>query len=122
MNDRILLAALSSRGRARVVTGPGGRHFILATHPISLLHLIERQAQLEIRVSAHEADVLRNWPLWPLAVEVAHNTAEGWAEAAVTVLRRGPPRLQRRTGWLLLALAASVSFALAWWAMQRWFG
>lgn len=78
---------------------------------------------MEIRVTAGEAQILRRWPRASLRLPLAGTQPQQWAEAAVLLLRQGPPP-QRMPGWplLVMLLMLLLAFALGFFSMQWLFG
>lgn len=110
---------LPPRGKAKALPLADGRIRLQGNHALALLRLIEARGSLDIRVSPGEYEVLQRWPLRSLELIVAGDTAQDWAQAAVDLLKAGPPP-RSLAGWLAL-LAVLISL-LTYCALQLAFG
>lgn len=95
-------------GKARLDKQANGQYVISANHALAMLRLIQQEAGLEIKVTAGEQTVLRNWPKRRFTWLIESDNQQQWAEAAVALLQKGPPAPRLLWPWILGASAILV--------------
>ena len=106
--ETLPLNQLPQIGKARVDKQANGQCVITANHALAMLRLIEQEAGLEIKVTAGEQTVLRNWPKRRFTWLIASDNQQLWAEAAVALLQKGPPSPRVIWPWMLAPIAVLV--------------
>lgn len=115
--ETLPLEQLPQIGKARVAKQANGQYVISANHALAMLRLIELQAGLEIKVTAGEQTVLRNWPKRRFTWTIESDDQQHWAEAAVALLQKGPPAPRRRWPWIL-GVAAILVYLLTYFVLD----